>query len=263
MKKLILIVILVLLLALFLSADVYVKNMERTQAFELMGRKNPERVEIKEVWLGKNKFAQHGKLFSIIVNYEKEKLYIIVHNEKIYLEFPTEINREKLLELILGLSPEVAEAIESIKITDVKVNLGGPKKKVANWNCVGSELEMVFMIPALNIMPKYKIKFWTTKDLPFDYKTYSRGMDEFFERYILGMVNIDEDSRKELEKLDTVDGFQVAAEVTISILGSEIKVEAQTLELSEKPAPPGIYSVPRGYKKINLPQMMGLQKIKM
>ena len=249
MKKLILIVLLILILSLFLCADVYMKNMERTKAFEMMGKKQPERVEIKEQWLAKNKFAQFGKELSIIVDYDKEKLYFIVHKPKIYYEFPTDFNREKLLNLISGLSPKAAEVIKSITITDAKVNLRGETKKIANWNCRSTEFEMVFMIPALNMMPKFKLKMWTTKDFPSDYKEYTKVMDEFFVRYILGMVNIDENSKKELEKLDTIDGFQVASEVIISIFGSEINVESQSLEVTEKPAPPGIYSVPRDYTK--------------
>jgi len=238
---------------LFLRADVYVKNMERTAAYELMGKKHPEKVEIKEMWLGKNKFAQFSKDLSIIVDYEKEKLYFIKHKPKIYYEFPTDINREKLLEI---LPPKIAEAVASIKITEVRVSLGGPKKKVANWNCEATEFEMILMIPALNLMPKYKMKMWMTEDIPFNYKDYKGGMSEFYGRLVLGILNVEESSKKELEKLDTVIGFQVAAEVTVSIFGSEINVESQCLEVTEKPAPPGTYSVPRGYtkKSINFPE---------
>ena len=249
MKKLILVVILILVLALFLSADVYMKYMERTKAFELMGKKQPENVEIKEQWLAKNKFAQFSKKLSFIVDYDKEKLYFIVHKPKIYYELPTDIDRAKFLNLILGLYPKGAEVIKTIKITDAKVNLSGETKKIANWNCHSTEFEMVFMIPALNIIPKFKLRMWMTEDVPFNYKNYTEGLSEFYGRFILGVLNVDENSKKELEKLDTVDGFQVAAEVTISIFGSEINVESQCLELTEKPAPPGTYSVPKGYKK--------------
>jgi hypothetical protein len=249
MKKILLIAILILLLALFLSADVYMKNMERTKPFEMMGKKQDEKVEIKEQWLAKNKFAQFGKELSIIIDNDKGKLYFIVHRPKIYFEFPTTVNRERLLSLIQGLYPKAAEIIKSIQVTDVKVNLSGETKKIANWNCHSTEFEMVFMIPALNIMPKYKIKMWMTKDLPADYTKYTTVMDEFFLKYIVGMLNIDENSKKELKKLDTVDGFQVAAEVTVNIFGSEINIESQCLEVAEKPAPPGTYTVPSGYQK--------------
>ncbi|NIO49748.1 MAG: hypothetical protein GTN73_09995 [Candidatus Aminicenantes bacterium] len=261
MKKLILIVIFVLVLilffSLFLSADVYVKVVERTEAFEMPGKRIPEKVEIKEQWLAKDKFAYFSKDLSIIVDYKKEKLYFIINKHKKYYEFPINIDMAKLQEL---LPPKVAEIISSIKITDVKVNLGGQKKKVANWDCRETEFEMVIMVQALNIMPKYKTKFWTTKDIPFDHKDYSRGISEFYERFVFRVLNVDENSKKEIKKMDKIEGFHVASEVIVNMFGTEIKVESQALEVTEKPAPAGIYSVPKDYTKGNLNVDLGLQK---
>ncbi len=258
MKKLILVVVVILLASIFLSAevDLYVKRMEKMSAFELMGKKNPETVEIKEMWLGENRFVQHSKAVSIILDGEKEKIYFIIHPEKSYLEFSTDINREKLLEMV---PPEVAKVISTVEITGVKVNTGGPKKQIANWNCEEAGFEMTIMIPAIGIMPKYKIKLWTTKDIPFDYKKYTAAADEFFVNYILGIVNIDEESKREIVKMEAVDGFQVAAEITITIFGSEINIEMQVLELEERPAPADAYSVPSGYTKQTFNFPIGIQ----
>jgi hypothetical protein len=218
-------------------------------AFVLMGKKNPETVEIKEMWLGENRFVQHSKVLSIILDGEKEKIYFIIHPEKCYYEFPTDINREKLLAMV---PPEVAEAISTVEITDAKVNIGGAKKKIANWNCEAGEMQMTIMVPAIGIMPKYRIKFWTTQDFPFNIKKYTAATEEFFVNYILGILNIDEESKKELEKMETVEGFQVAAEITIAVFGSEINMEMQVLEIDERPAPADTYSVPSGYTKKTL-----------
>ncbi len=186
MKKLILFVILVLIFilffSLFLSADVYVRAMERTEAYQISGRRHPERVEIREQWMAKDKFAVFSKEINIIVDYQKEKMYFIVHKPKKYYEFPTTIDMEKLQELV---PPKAAEIISSIKINDVKVNLSGRKKKIANWDCEEIEFEMMIMIPALNIMPKFKMKLWATKDVPFDYKNMQEGWVNFTARLFL------------------------------------------------------------------------------
>lgn len=261
MKKLILFVVLVLIFilffSLFLSADVYVKFVERTEAFEMSGKRAPEKVEIREEWLAKDKFAYFSKDISIIIDYKKEKLYFLVNRHKKYYELPLDIDIAKLQELI---PPKATEIISSIKITDVKINLNGQNKKIANWDCRQSDLEMVFMIQALNIMPKFKIKFWTTKDIPFDHKSYTKGINEFYERFVFRVLNVDEDSKKEIKKMDKIEGFQVASEVIVNMFGSEIKVESQALEVTEKPAPPGTYSVPKDYTKGNLNVDLGLQK---
>ena len=249
MKKLVLLVILIVLLTIFLSADIYMKSMERTQAFEIMGNKQPEKVEIKETWLAENKFANYGKEHTLILNMDKGTIYFILHKEKIYIELPTDITKEKLLNYLANINPKAAEIAKSIKITDAKVNISKETKKIANWDCTATEFEMVFMIPGLGMMPKFKMKLWATEDIPFDYEKCTKVWDEFFVKHILGIINIDEDSLKEMEKMETVKGFQVANEVTVSIFGTEINVESQSMEIAEKPAPPGTYSVPRGYKR--------------
>lgn len=246
MKKLILVLILILITVTFLSADIYVKSMQQTKAFEIMGNRSPERMEINEQWLGENKFAQFSKDVNIIVDYEKNIMFLIINREKIYFELPLNFNRSELLEI---LPLKIADIVKAIKITDVRVNPDMEKKKIANWDCYSSEFSMVFMIPEINIMPKFKMKMWLTKDLPFDYKKYKSGLDEFFGQFITEILNVDKDSEKEFEKLDKIEGFPVGSEVVIEIFGSEIKAESQILEVTEKKAPPGIYSPPKGFTK--------------
>ena len=246
MKKLILILVLILITVTFLSADIYVKSMQQTKAFEIMGNRSPERMEINEQWLGKSKFAQFSKDVNIIVDYEKEIMFLIINKEKIYFELPLNFNRSELLEM---LPEKIADIVKAIKITDVQVNPDIEKKKIANWDCYSNEFSMVFMIPEINIIPKFKIKMWLTKDLPFDYKKYKSGMDEFMEQFITEILNVDKDSEKEFEKLNKIEGFPVGSEMVVEMFGSEIKVESQILEVTEKKAPPGIYSLPKGFTK--------------
>ncbi len=249
MKKFVLIFILVLLFSFFLGADVYMKTVETVKPFEMMGKKMPEQTEIRERWMGLNKFALLMKEYSLIIDSDKGKLWLVIHGPKVYYELPTNITREKILELIQGLSPKAMEVLRSITITDTKFNPGSETKKIANWNCSSSEFEMVIMIPALNMMPRFKMKMWTTRDLPAGYKKYTKMGEEFFVKYVLGMVKIDENSKKAMERMGESDGFEVAAEITVSIFGSDINMESQALEVTEKPAPPGTYSVPAGYTK--------------
>jgi hypothetical protein len=246
MKKIVFVLILILITVTFLSADIYVKSMQQTKAFDIMGKRSPERMEINEQWLGKNKFAQFSKDVNIIVDYDKKIMFLIINKDKIYFELPLNFDRSELLEI---LPKKIADIVKAIKITDVLVNADIEKKKIANWDCYSTEFSMVFMIPEINIMPKFKMKMWLTKDLPFDYKEYKSGMDEFMGQFITGILNVDIDSEKEFEKLDKIEGFSVGSEVVIEIFGSAIKVESQILEVTEKKAPLGIYSPPKGFTK--------------
>lgn len=248
MKKLALIVILILFAALFLGADVYTKSVERVKGYEMMGQKQQETVRMKDRWYGKSKYAEIGKDTTTIIDLDKEKMYIALHDSKTYFEIPTDLDGKKLLDFITSLSSKAADIVKSIIITDAKVNIRSETKKIANWDCAASEFEIVIMIPAVNMIPKFKMKMWMTNDVPKDYEKFSE-MGEFLIQSIIGVLNIDENSQKELAKLETVDGFQIAAEITFEIFGTRIEVESQCLEVTEKPAPPGIYSVPDGYTK--------------
>jgi len=234
MKKITLSLIVLLALGMTISADIYIKNMKRTSEFQMMGKTNPEKVEIEEQWLGKNKFSIITKDLSIIADYQEKQIYFVIHKLKQYYQFPTDISREKLSQI---LPPKIADAISSVKVSDVKVTIGGAKKKVANWNCQASDLEMTFMIPAVNIMPRFKIRMWTTRDLDMDYKRYVAGLNEFFGNFIMNLVNVDEKAKKEMERLDRVEGFQVAGDATITIFGAKKKSKSREMEVLEKRAP--------------------------
>jgi len=249
MKKTILILTMVVFAASFLCADVYVKSMKQTAAFEIMGKKNPEKVEIEERWMAKNKFAVFNKDVNFIADFEKDDLFIVIPKLKQYFRFPVNVDKAKLQEL---LPAKVFDIISSIKVSGVKVTLDTGTKKVGNWDCRGNDFEMVIMVPAVNLMPKFTIKTWVTKDLSFDYGSYTKGLSEFFKNLILGIVTVDDASVKEFEKLDKVKGFEVANEVTVSLFGSEIKADTQCLEVAEKPAPKGIYSVPEGFTEMKI-----------
>jgi hypothetical protein len=251
MKKITSTVIVILLVSSFLGADIYTKSVERVKAFQLMGQNQPETLQMKDRWYGKNKYAEISREFSFIIDFDKEKMFLVIHERKMYIEIPTNLDGSKFFEFITLLSPKAAAAVKDIKITNAKANLRSERKKIANWDCTASEFEMVIVIPALNAMPKFKMKMWMTDDLPSDYEKF-KDMGEFFMENLLGMLSMDEASQKELAKLESVGGFQIAADVTIEIFGSKIEIESQSLEVTEKPAPPGIYSVPKEYTKQDL-----------
>ena len=72
-----------------------------------------------------------------------------------------------------------------------------------------------------------------TEDIPFDYKKYTKGMEEFY-KIFLSVLDVDEDSQREFEKLDISKGFQVAGDIIVNMYGTEIEMKEQVLEVTEK-----------------------------
>ena len=75
MKKLCVFVSLVLMLAAFASADIYIKSKTHTDAFAVMGQSQPAKDETTEQWLGDDKFATITPELSIVVDMKKNILY--------------------------------------------------------------------------------------------------------------------------------------------------------------------------------------------
>jgi hypothetical protein len=57
-----------------------------------------------------------------------------------------------------------------------------------------------------------------------------------------------------------IAGFQVSSEMSMDMMGSKMRVTSQVVEISQKPAPAGTYSVPVGFAKektLSLESMRG------
>ena len=57
-----------------------------------------------------------------------------------------------------------------------------------------------------------------------------------------------------------INGYQVASEMTMNMMGANMKVTSQVVEITKKDAPAGVYSVPAGFTKkdtLSLQDMRG------
>jgi len=232
MKKLILVVTLVVISFAFLNADVYIKTETHTDAFEIMGQKRPAKDLVTEQWLGDNKFAQIAENQTMLLDLNKEVMYVIYPGSKSYVEAKLPLDMSKLV-------PEQMAAMMNMMKMTVTVNPTGESKKVGNWNCKGYDITMSMS------MMTVKMKSWVTQEVPFDWKAFSEKMYPQVMK-LSGSMGLDENALKEFKKLE---GFQVAVEMTMNMMGKDIKTTSHVVEISKKSAPAGTYSVPQGYTK--------------
>lgn len=236
MKKFILILVLVVFSFAFLSADVYIKQKVHTDAFEMMGQKQPAKDEINEQWIGKNKFAQVMANQSIVIDLDKQVLVMVMHGSKSYIETPLPLDMSKLL------PQQFAQMMSMMKI-DAKVTPNGQTKKIGDWNCSGFDVVMNIT----GMMPMtMNMKIWASTDVPFDWKSFSEKMYPNVVKATMSTMNIGENVIAEFKK---IKGFQVASEISMSIMGAQMSVTSTVVEISTKPAPAGVYAAPAGYTK--------------
>jgi hypothetical protein len=233
MKKLILILTVIFVSFAFLSADVYIKTKIHTDAFEMMGQKQPAKDQMTEQWIGETQVAQVSEDNRMVVDLNKNVMYMIYPKTKTYVEAQLPIDMSKLL------PPQAAQMASMMKMT-VTVTPTGESKMVGKWNCKGYDINMNFTMMAM------KMKAWATTDVPFDWQSYQDKLMPALMKIGGATMGFDENAINEFKK---IKGMQVASEMTMSVMGQNMKTTTELLEMSKKPAPAGIYSVPAGYTK--------------
>lgn len=239
MKKVLFTVIAVLTLAFLLSADVYIKTNVHTDAFAMMGQNTPAKDEVMEQWVGNNQLVNITGDKTMIMDMNKNMMYIVNRKDKSFVETQLPLDMTKLL-------PKEAASMMSMMKMTVKVTPNGQTQKVNKWNCAGYDVDMSMM------MMQMKMKVWATTDVPFDWKMFAKMYAN-----VSKMQFMDDAGIAELMK---INGYQVASEMTMDMMGSKIKVASQVAEIAQKPAPAGIYAVPAGFTKkatLSLEDMKG------
>ncbi len=228
MKKLLVFVAAVLFIAVAVHADVYIKTNVHTDPVTIMGQSQPAKDTVTETWLGNGKLANFGEGRIMILDMGKNVMYIVSPKDKSYVETSLPLDMAKLL------PPEAAGMMGMMKAT-VKVTPNGQTKQIGKWSCNGYDVDMNMM------MMQMKMKVWASTNVPFDWKTMSALFANLSK-----MQFIDEAGIKELMK---INGYQIASEMTMSIMGANVRVTQQVQEIVEKAAPAGTYSVPAGFTK--------------
>lgn len=244
MKKLILVLTILLFVTAFLCADVYIKTKTHTDAVEMAGHKQPAKDDFSEQWIGKNKLAMLMKQMSTVIDLDANKIFIIMHASKNYIESTLPLDMSKLM------PAQMAQMMSMMKMK-VSVNPNGQTKKIQNWNCEGYDLimELTGMMP-MNM----NFKVWATTDVPFDWKTFQEKMYPTIMKQAMRMP-FGEEAIKEFQK---IKGYQVATEMSMSVMGQNIKVTTAVQEITEKAAPAGIYAPPAGYTKTDKLSMQSM-----
>jgi hypothetical protein len=230
MKKAFAILGLVLVTALSLSADVYVKSKSHTDAMSMMGQTTPAQDSLSEQWFTPERLAIISADQSFIVDATKNMAYFIFPKTKTYVESPLPIDFAKLL-------PPQAAAMAGMMMMTATVAPTTETKKIGQWNCTGYDVTISIMGMPL------KERVWATMDTGFNVAAFN---EKFLGPMLKGMMRFDDTSVKEMQK---IKGFQVATEMSGEIMGAKMHTTMDVLEISQKNPPAGTYSVPAGYTK--------------
>jgi len=230
MKKLFALVLIVLTLAAFSMADIYIKSKVHTDPMSMMGQNRPATDTISEQWIGDDVYANNTDKISVIVNLKKNVMNLVYPQDKTYIETTLPLDMSKLL-------PQEMAAMASMMKVTVTVASNGQTKTVGQWNCSGYDVTMTIMG-----MPM-KMLVWATPEVPFDMNKY---MEKMYGNMIKAQMMLDDTGVLEMKK---VKGFWIASEMNMEMMGQKMHTSTEVMEISKKNAPAGTYSVPAGFTK--------------
>ncbi|MDD8020209.1 MAG: hypothetical protein PHU81_03350 [Acidobacteriota bacterium] len=231
MKKTFLWLLTILLLTSTLSADIYIKTKINIDPVNALGQSSPARETFSEQWISKYLTVISSQGLSYLFDLKKNRIYLISHSTKSYLEVTPPLDFASLL------PPELAPMAQALQQMTITVSPNNETKLINNIPCDGYRVEMTVMMYPIEMI------IWASEKLPYDLSDYlTRVQPEIMKM----QLRASDQSTAELQK---IKGLWVAYETKAQMMGTEIKSRAELVEISKKTAPSDVYSIPADYQK--------------
>jgi len=231
MKKAIFLFLTVLLLVSTLTADIYIKTRINVDPISAFGQNVPASEIFSEQWIGTDLTAIISQGMNYLFDLKKNKVYLISQATKSYLELTPPIDYAQLL------PPELSQMAQVWQQMTIKVTPKNETKVINNIPCQAYQLEMTVM------MYPVEMTVWASEKLPYNLKDYLERIQPEMMKMELKV------SGETASELNKIKGLWVAYEMKAQSMGTEISSRAELVEISQKPAPAGVYAIPADYQK--------------
>ena len=225
----------------FALADMYLRQKQKTDAFSMMGQKQPAQEFETESWISDSAmWTQMGDKGVLIK--EDGSMIMLDHVAKTYTEMNmsyekmAEASGEKMdVEEMAGLKQFMS------KMMDIKISVEptGEKKQINGYHCQ-KYLQTMEMGMGTN-----KSVIWATTDISVDADVYAK----FTASMLANQPGMEQSIDKIVHEMKKIKGVQVLNESTMNMMGQEMKSSVTLLEIKEGKAPSNVFSIPNGYKK--------------
>lgn len=243
MKRLSVLLVIVLAFGAFLHADVYIKTKIHTDAMSMMGQNQPAKDSVMEQWLAEDKVATNSENQTIILDLKTNKLFIVNHAEKNYVETDLPLDMSKLL------PPQAAQMMGGMMKATVTVAPNGQTKQVGAWKCSGYDVTISMTMMTM------KEAVWAASDVGFD---LSKFMAEAYGNIIKAQNMFFDDAA--VSEMKKIQGIPILTETTLEMMGAQSRSSSEVVEIGKKTPPPGVYAVPAGYAKTDKLSMKDMQR---
>ncbi len=228
-------VLLIFFLPLSVNADFVIKKTKQTTEIPTNGSNQKSNNEDGTTWISKNKMRQDdGGITSIIIRFDKNKVFILNHVEKTYSEMALPIKLEE------NLTPEAKQIIRVMKITS-SVAETQEKRVIKGWTSRKFMADISISMMGMD-MPM-TMEIWASTETGINLKTYRR-----FYEVLLSMNPFTKDLVGELRK---IEGYPVLTKISMRVKGVETKSQEEVITVEENRVPKGTYDLPSGYTQVS------------
>ena len=243
MKRLSALFVIVLVFGAFLHADIYIKTKTHADAMSVMGQNQPAKDSVTEQWLAEDMVATNMENQSIILDLKANKMFIVNHGEKTYVETDLPLDMTKLI------PPETAQMMGGMMKATVTVAPNGQAKQVGTWKCSGYDVTISMMMMSM------KQAVWAASDVGFDLNKF---MAKAYGNVLKAQYMFFDDAA--LGEMKKIKGIPILTETTLEMMGTQNHRSSEVAEISKKTPPPGVYTVPAGYTKTDKLSMKDMQR---
>jgi hypothetical protein len=240
MKKVLVFLGILLVVGTALQADLYIKSKMHSDAMSMMGRNIPARDTVSEQWMGDDVFASVMGDTTTIMDFKKNKFFMVYNGDKTYVEADLPLDMTKLM-------PAQMQQMAGMMKASVSVAANGQTKTIGQWNCHGYDATISMMGMDM------KESLWATKDVSAAVLKYLK--DAYPNVLKAQNMFFDEAAIKEFLK---VDGLVVSTEINGAMAGQKTHSTMDVVEVGQKTPPAGLYTVPAGYTKSDTLSMKGM-----
>lgn len=222
-----------LLVPLGAAADTHIKTERHTDGYYRGGTMNQPVDETQELWIGENRLAYITETQRMVVDGGKGSFLFVNLRENFCAESPLPLDLSKLFAEVDFARLQMFQRAGEVKKAD-------ESKKIGEWQCAAYDTHDWVPYQGGKVNERER-RMWVTKEVPFDL--------EKLDALLVNLLKLNNLQAGYEEKVQAMDGFQIASEETTYAEGIAIKATSKVVEMSETDPPADVYTLPEGCTK--------------
>lgn len=226
------------LVAVPATADNVLTMANHTDAMTMMGHTTPAKDSVYEYWFGDQGLRYNMDDNTVILRLDTKKFYLVNHLEKTYSTMDLPFDFKKLV------GPEMAPMMDQMmKMMAASVTVT-PSERTGNY--AGFACTFTRVTIKMSMM-EVNSDECLTESLPIDYSRYKSLVE--------AQSELSMNSQWMKDMVEKVHGFPVYTESNTSMMGKSFASRMELKSAENRPAPPGQYDPPAGYREVKYDPM--------